>query len=79
MIQIKTLLVHGEMRVMNGQRFSTLQADLEKAANAALSNLGDAVVGIDVKIQDATKSTAGLGTVIIQYDPEKDDRKKGGK
>lgn len=71
-MQIKTIFVQGEIVTRNNVRVSTLQENLEKALNAELVKLGNAVIDVALSdIKGGTKSDAGSAVALIKYDPDK--------
>lgn len=72
MLQIKTILVVGEMRSISGVRQSTLQSQIDQAANKQLENFGDGVSDVDVKIVDSvTAAGGGSALITIKYDSDR--------
>jgi len=56
MIQLKTIVISGQIQILNGEKVFTLKNEIDKQVNPILESLGDDA--IDVKYQALNETTA---------------------
>lgn len=76
MLQIKVLVVKGQLLNRGGVRVSTLAESIEAEVNKAIKGIENDVVDIQTETDFGTLATGGSALILIKFQGSDDKKKK---